>query len=59
MNEKILQMNWEQMTPEEKKYQLFLNQKKTLETFLERGAISRVQYKKSLGDLREKMGVEL
>ncbi len=59
MNGKALQMNWEQMTPEEKKYQLFLNQKKTLDMFLERGAISRVQYKKSLGDLREKMGVEL
>ena len=39
--------------------QLFLNQKKTLDKFLERGAISQAQYDKSLGDLREKMGVKL
>ena len=47
------------LTPEEKKQQLFLNQKKTLDLFLERGAISQAQYDKSLGDLREKMGVKL
>ena len=47
------------LTPEEKKQQLFLNQKKTLDLFLERGAISQAQYNKSLGDLREKMGVKL
>ena len=47
------------VTPEEKKHQLFLNQKKTLDMFLERGAISKAQYDKSLGDLREKMGVKL
>lgn len=47
---------WSSLTPEEKKYQLFLNQKKTLDLFLERKAISQVQYDKSLGDLREKMG---
>ena len=49
----------QEMTPEEKKAQLFLSQKKTLDLFLEKGAISPVQYHKSLGDLREKMGVEL
>ena len=48
-----------QMTQEEKKQYLFLNQKKTLDRFLERGAISQAQYDKSLGDLREKMGVKL
>ena len=49
--------NWAALTPEEKKIQLFLNQKQTLDLFLERGAISQAQYDKSLGDLREKMGV--
>ena len=49
--------NWAALTPEEKKIQLFLNQKHTLDMFLERGAISQEQYDKSLGDLREKMGV--
>lgn len=51
--------NWAALTPEEKKIQLFLNQKHTLDMFLERGAISQAQYDKSLGDLREKMGVKL
>lgn len=43
------------MTSEEKKKQLFLRQKHTLNLFLERNAISKAQYDKSLGDLREKM----
>ena len=50
---------WNDLSPEEKKVQLFLNQKQTLDLFLERGAISQAQYDKSLGDLREKMGVKL
>ena len=50
--------NWAALTPEERKIQLFLNQKHTLDMFLERGAISQAQYDKSLGDLREKMGVK-
>ena len=40
---------------------LFLKQKHLLDTFLERGTITKVQYNKSLGDLRELMqmyGVE-
>lgn len=45
-------------TPEEKKKDLFLRQKRTLDLFLERGAISRKQYEKSLGDLIEKMGMQ-
>lgn len=49
---------WEFLTPEEKKKQLFLKQKKTLETFLERNAISKAQYEKSLGDLIDKMGMQ-
>lgn len=47
---------WESMSPAQKKKQLFLNQKDLLDKFLERHAISQVQYNKSLGDLRAKMG---
>ena len=50
---------WENMTPEEKKKELFLRQKKTLDLFLERNAISKAQYDKSLGDLAEKMGMRV
>ena len=39
----------------EKRHQLFLNQKATLDSFLEHGAISRAQYEKSLHDLQVKM----
>ena len=46
----------EERTPEEKRRELFENQKELLETFLTHGAISRAQYEKSLGDLTEKMG---
>ena len=52
------QVVWAKLSPEEKKKQLFLNQKKTLDLFLERKAISQAQHDKSLGDLREKMGVK-
>ena len=52
------QSDWEKLSPEEKRVQLYLKQKKLLEDFLERGAISKAQYEKSLGDLTEKMGVE-
>ena len=45
------QQEWNQMTPEEKKHQLFLNQKKTLDLFLEKGAITQAQYDKSFGDV--------
>jgi len=44
-------------TAEEKKRQLYLRQKQTLDLFLEHGAISRAQYDKSLGDLTVKMGI--
>lgn len=50
-------IEWERLSPEEKKKQLFLNQKKLLDTFLEKNAISKAQYDKSLGDLRDKMGM--
>lgn len=49
---------WENLSPEEKKRELFLRQKRILDMFLERHAISQAQYDKSLGDLREKMGMQ-
>ena len=52
------QTEWEKLTPEEKKVQLYLKQKKLLDDFLERGAISKAQYEKSLGDLTEKMHIK-
>jgi len=39
------------------KVELFRRQKNLLDTFLERNAISQAQYDKSLGDLRDKMGM--
>ena len=50
-----IRTDWEVLTPEEKKKQLFLKQKNTLDLFLERNAISKAQYDKSLGDLIDKM----
>ena len=44
---------------EERLKQLWLDQKHTLDVFLERGAISRAQYDKSLGDLTRKMGINV
>ena len=49
---------WESLTPEQKKRELYLEQKQTLDTFLEHHAISRAQYEKSLGDLSAKMGFD-
>ena len=51
------QRQWEAMSYAQKNKQLFLNQKELLDTFLERHAISKAQYDKSLGDLRAKMGI--
>lgn len=53
------QIEWQSLSPEEKKIQLFLNQKKTLDLFLEKKAISQAQYDKSLGDLKTKMNINL
>ena len=49
---------WEQMSPAQKKEELFRSQKHILDLFLERNAISQEQYNKSLLDLREKMSME-
>ena len=38
--------------------QLYFDQKQTLDLFLERGAISREQYDKSLEELTRKLGME-
>ena len=46
------------LTLEEKRVDLFLRQKRTLDLFLERNAISKAQYDKSLGDLIEKMQID-
>ena len=52
------QTDWEQLTPEQKKEQLYNKQKDLLDTFLSHHAISQAQYDKSLGDLTEKMGMQ-
>ena len=38
--------------------ELFRRQKTLLDTFLEKNAISKAQYDKSLSDLRDKMGMQ-
>ena len=53
----LTQKEWESLSPQEKKLQLFYNQKHTLDLFLERHAISQAQYDKSLGDLITKMEI--
>ena len=54
----ISDKEYSQLTAEEKKIRLYLSQKKLLDDFLERNAISKAQYDKSLDDLTEKMGME-
>lgn len=51
------QIEWEKLTPEQKKKQLYLKQKELLDTFLEHHAISQEQYDKSLHDMIEKMKI--
>ena len=43
-------------SPEEKKKELFQNQKELLDTFLAHHAMTQQQYDKSLHDMTEKMG---
>ncbi len=50
--------DWVALSYEEKNRQLFNQQKKTLDLFLERRAISQEQHDKSLHDLIEKMNIE-
>lgn len=49
---------WDALSYAEKNRVLYERQKKMLEEFLERGAISKAQYEKSLHDLTEKMGMK-
>lgn len=49
--------NLSKLSKDEKKQYLFKKQKQTLDDFLARNAISKRQYDKSLGDLKEKMGI--
>ena len=51
------QEQWEKLTPEQKKRELYLEQKFTLDSFLERNAISKAMYDKSLHDLEGKIGI--
>ena len=51
------QHRWEMMTPEQKKKQLFWDQKELLDKFLARHAISQSQYEKSLTYMTQKMGL--
>ena len=46
---------WGSLSYTEKNRALFLQQKQTLDLFLERGAISKAQHDKSLHDLTVKM----
>ena len=48
---------WEDMSPAEKKLELFRRQKDLLDTFLSTGAIDQAQHDKSLNCLIEKMGI--
>ena len=52
------QQQWEELTPEQKKRELYLEQKFTLDAFLERHAISQTQYDKSLSILNAQMGIQ-
>ena len=52
------QTEWGLFTYEEKQRELFNRQKKLLDTFLEHHAITKEQYDKSLGDLKEKMIID-
>ncbi len=50
---------WENLTAEEKKRKLYLEQKETLKTFLAHGTITQAQFDKSFTDLTIKMGYNL
>ena len=54
---KMDQEQWECLSPEQKKVQLFLQQKELLKQFREHNAITQEQYEKSLTDLTIKMGM--
>ena len=53
----ISNLEWDSLSYEEKNRELYQRQKRSLELFLERGAISPAQYEKGLHDLTIKMGM--
>ena len=59
MREETARDSWATMSHEEKNQFLYQKQKELLATFLEKGAISKEQYEKSLHDLTEKMEAKL
>ena len=52
----VVDKEWADLTYAQKNHELFLKQKRTLDMFLEHGAISQAQHDKSLHDLTVKMG---
>ena len=55
MADDLEQVDWQNLSTEEKNKQLFLKQKRLLDTFRDKHAISQAQFDKRPGDLREKM----
>ena len=55
MNTSISDPAWDSLSYEEKNRKLYEKQKQMLKDFLDRGAISKEQYEKSLRDLTIKM----
>lgn len=56
INNRNNNVDWNSLSYKEKNDLLFYRQKKILDMFLERGAISQAQHEKSLYDLIEKTG---
>ena len=54
---KMNETEYSKLSTQEKRIDLYLKQKNMLKSFLERKAISKEQYDKSLNDLTEKMGM--
>ena len=53
----MTQEEWQVLSPEEKKKELYRRQRELLRKFRDRNAISEEQYQKSLTDMTEKMGM--
>ena len=54
----MTETEYSKLSSEEKRIDLYLRQKNLLNDFLERNAISKEQYEKSLNDMTEKMGMQ-
>ena len=55
MNDQLPEV-WQDLTHEQKNYELYLKQKALFDQFLSTGAISQAQHDKSLHDLKGKNG---